>query len=57
VHNGGLFDDEAVPFQAGDVSAGIGEGDFVGLVGIQPDLALSALEDGGREALLETEID
>ena len=57
VHDGGLFDDETIPLQTGDVAAGVGESNFIGLVGIQPDFALSALEDGGREALLETKID
>lgn len=57
VHNGRLFDNETIPLQTRNVAAGVGKGNFVGLVGIQPDFALSALEDGGGETLLETKID
>ena len=52
-----LFDNETVPLQTRNVAAGVGQGNFVGLVGIQPNFALSALEDGGGEALLELKID
>ena len=55
VDDGGLLHDEAVLLEAGDVAPGVGEGDLVDLVGVQPDLALAALEDGRREALLELE--
>ena len=57
VHNGRLLDDETIPLQTGDVAAGVGQGNFVGLVGIQPNLALSAFQDGCREAFLKTKID
>ena len=57
VHHRRLFDNETIPLQARDVAAGVCQRNFVGLVGIQPNFALSALEDGGREALLETKID
>lgn len=36
-----------------DVLARVGEGDLVDLVGVEPDLALSALEYGGGKPLLE----
>ena len=36
---------------------GVGVGDFAGLVGVEPDLALSATDHGGREALLSAEVD
>ena len=57
VHDGRLLDDETIPLQTSNVAARVGQGNFVGLVGIQPNLALSALEDGGGEALLELKID
>ena len=57
VHDGRLLDDESIPFQTSNVTARVGQGNFVGLVGIQPNFALSALEDGGGEALLELKID
>mmetsp|Transcript_11016 Transcript_11016/g.26456 ORF Transcript_11016/g.26456 Transcript_11016/m.26456 type:complete len:129 (-) Transcript_11016:89-475(-) len=57
VHDSGLLDDETVALQTGDVATGVRQGNFVGLVGIQPDFALSALQDGCREALLKTKID
>ena len=57
VHDGRLLDDETIPLQTSNVAARVGQGNFVGLVGIQPNFALSALEDGGGEALLELKID
>lgn len=38
-----------------DVLARGGEGDLVDLVGVEPDLPLSALQHGGGEPLLELE--
>jgi hypothetical protein len=57
VHGDGLADDEAIGHELSDGLAGVGVGDFAGLVGIKPDLALSAADDGGRQALLGGEID
>ena len=37
--------------------AGVGVGDLAGLIGIEPDLALSAADDGRCEALLGGEVD
>ena len=37
--------------------AGVGIGDLTCLIWIKPDLALSAADDGGREALLGGEVD
>lgn len=34
---------------------GVGHGDLIDLIGVQPDLVLTALENGGGEALLQTE--
>ena len=55
VDDGRLLDDETVLGQAGDVAAAVGQRDLVDLVGVEPDLALAALEDVGREALLKLE--
>jgi len=57
VHGDGLLDDEAILDKLSDGLAGVGVGDFRGLIGIKPDLALSAADDGGRQALLGGEID
>lgn len=52
VHGDGLADDEAILDELADGLARVGIGDFAGLVGVEPDLALSATDHGGREALL-----
>jgi len=57
VHGDGLADDEAISHELSDGLAGVGVGDFAGLVGVKPDLALSAAYDGGRQAFLGGEID
>jgi hypothetical protein len=57
VHSDGLSDDEAICNELSDGLAGVGVGDFAGLVGIEPDLALSAAYDRGRQALLGSEVD
>lgn len=57
MHGDGLADDEAILDELADGLAGVCVGDFADLVGVKPDLALSAADHGGREALLGTEID
>lgn len=57
MHGDGLADDEAILDELADGLAGVGVGDFAGLVGVKPDLALSAADHGGRKALLRAEID
>jgi hypothetical protein len=57
VHSDGLADDEAICNELSDGLAGVGIGDFADLIGIEPDLALSATDDGGRQALLGGEVD
>lgn len=57
VHGDGLADDEAILNELADSLTGVGVGDFAGLVGVEPDLALSATDHGGREALLSAEVD
>lgn len=57
VHGDGLSDDEAIGDQLADRLAGVGVGDLVDLVGVEPDLTLTAAEDIGREALLSEQVD
>lgn len=57
MHRHGLADDEAICNELADGLAGVGVGDLADLIGIEPDLALSATDDGGRQALLGGEID
>jgi hypothetical protein len=57
VHSDGLADDEAIADEFADCLTGIGVGDFVHFVGVEPDLALAAADHGGGEALLRPEVD
>lgn len=57
VHGDGLSDDEAIGNELADRLAGVGVGDLVDLVGVEPNLALTAAEDIGREALLGDQVD
>ena len=45
MHGDRLADDEAITDQFADRLAGIRVGDFIDLVGIEPDLALAAADD------------
>ena len=57
VHCDGFADDETIGHEFADGLAGVGVGNFIDFVGIQPDLALSASNNGRRKALLRAEID
>lgn len=57
VHSDGLADDEAILDELADGLAGVGVGDLAHFVGVEPDLALSAADNGRREALLRAEVD
>lgn len=57
MHRYRLADDEAICDELSDGLAGVGVGDFADLIGVKPDLALSAAYDGGRQALLGSEVD
>lgn len=56
MHGDGLANDEAIADQLSDRLSGVGVGDFVDLVGVEPDLAFAAADDGRREALLGGEV-
>lgn len=57
VHGHGLADDEAIADELADGLAGVGVGDLVHLIGVEPNLALAAAHHGGGEALLGAEVD
>lgn len=57
MHGDGLSDDEAICNELSDGLTRVCVGDFTGLVGIEPDLALSAAYNGGRQALLSGKVD
>jgi hypothetical protein len=53
VHHSGLFHDKTITVQLVDVTTRIGKGNFVDFIGVQPNLALAAFQNVGREALLQ----
>lgn len=57
VHGDGLADDEAILDELADGLAGVGVGNLADLVGVKPDLALAAADNGRRKALLCAEVD
>ena len=57
MHRDRLADDESIGNEFADGLTGVGVRDLVDLVGIEPDLAFPATNDGGGEALLGAEID
>jgi hypothetical protein len=57
VHGDGLADDEAIRDELADGLAGVGVGDLADLVGVEPDLSLTAANNGGGQALLGAKVD
>lgn len=57
MHGNRLADDEAIAHKLADGLAGVGVGDLVDLIGIEPDFALATANHGGGEALLGTKVD
>lgn len=57
MHCDRLADDETIADELTDGLTGVGVGDLVDLVGVEPDLALTTANHGGGEALLSGEID
>lgn len=57
MHGHGLADDEAIADELADGLAGVGVGDLVHLIGVEPNLALAAAHHGGGEALLGAKVD
>lgn len=57
MHGDGLADDEAIGDELADGLARVGVGDFAGLVGVEPDLALTTANNGSGQALLSAEVD
>lgn len=56
VHGDWLADDESVSNQLADGLAGVGVGDLGDLIWVEPNLALTASDDGSREALLGAKV-
>ena len=56
VHGDLFTDDEAIGDELADGLAGVGVADFADFVGVEPDLAFAAADDGGREAFLRAEV-
>jgi len=52
VHGDLFADDEAIGYELADGLAGVGVGDFIDLIRVEPDLALTAARNGGGEPLL-----
>ena len=57
VHGDRFADDEAVGDHLADCLAGVGVGDFVDFVWVEPNLSFAAPDHRGREALLRAEVD
>jgi hypothetical protein len=52
-----LFNNKSILSKLANALAGVGGGDFRGLVGIEPDLALAHAEDRRSKTLLSAEVD
>lgn len=57
VHGNGLADDEAIADELTDGLTGVGVGDLIHLIGVEPNLALAAAHHGGGQALLGAKVD
>jgi len=53
MNDGGFLHDQTIAVQSGNVTTRIGQSNFVNLVGIQPNLALSAFQHRAGQALLQ----
>lgn len=52
MHSNLLADDEAIGNELADGLAGVGVGDLINFVWVEPDLAFAAADDRRREAFL-----
>lgn len=57
MHGNGLADDEAIADELTDGLTGVGVGDLIHLIGVEPNLALAAAHHGGGQALLGAKVD
>ena len=57
MHRHRLADDQSIGYQFADCLPGVGVGDFVDFIRIEPDFALTTANHGGSEALLSAEVD
>ena len=56
MHGNRLANDEAIGDELADGLAGVGVGDLIDFIWVEPDLALAAVGHGRREALLRAEV-
>lgn len=56
MHRDWLADDKAIRDELADCLAGVGIGDFVDFIGIEPDLAFSTSCNRSSEALLGSKV-
>jgi hypothetical protein len=47
-----LSNDETVSYQFSNLHSGVGEGDFLSLIGVEPNSFSTALQDGSSESFL-----
>jgi hypothetical protein len=57
VNSNRLANDQSIANQFSDCLSGIGVGDLIDFIGIEPDLALAAANDGRSKALLGAKVD
>ena len=55
--NSGFLNDQTVTVKTCDVSARVGKRNLIDFIGVQPNLTLSAFQNGSGEALLELQGD
>ena len=48
-----LLDDQPIFYQLPNLLMGVDIGDFIGLIGVQPDLLFATAEDAGGKPLLK----
>ena len=56
MHNSGFFHNETVGIEFTDVLTRVGVADFSGLIRIEPNFTLAAVEDLGGKGLLRAEV-
>jgi hypothetical protein len=50
---GRFLNDKSIPMQTSNIPTRIGERNFINFIGIQPNLALTAFQNGSRKAFLK----
>ena len=55
MHDCRLLDNQTVTVQLGNIPAGVGKGNLVDFIGVEPNLALTTLEHRCGQTLLQSE--